>query len=643
MSDNINKNNNKDVSYLGKDFSDLKENLETFIKSYYPEQYKDFSESAPGEMLIELAAYVGDVLGFHMDKNLQEFFSGVPKQRKNAMQLAQRMGYTPSPSVSSTVYTDIYLVVPATGTAGDRVPDEDYLPVIKAGTKLRSDTNPSVIFETKYDIDFNVDSGNNLENGGREVTIWEEDENGFASKFLIKKRVQCISGETQIFEQTINEPQKYLSIELPSDNISEIIEVIDADDNKWYQVDTLAQDTVFESDLNIEQNDPETYTDNAQVPYLLKLKRTPKRYTITVNGDNLTYINFGSGVEDANDEEIIPNPENVGSPILNSEDKLDYAVDPENFLKTRTYGEVPANTTLTIKYREGGGVETNVPAKSINTVVSADYVFPVNQSSLDQEKLSNVKSSIGCENQKKATGGKSEETNREIIENAFAERKSQKRCVTKEDYIVRAYSLPSKYGNISKVYIEQNQTELDVDNDELENPFSLDMYVLSYNNNGQLEQASYALKKNLRNYLSQYRMITDSVRILDGRIVNIQVNFEVVVAKDKNKNDVLSQCIQKLKEYFNIQNWNFNQPIVYSEIAQMLTNIDGVQSIPVGYDTNDNHRTGLWIENVTGNDYSNISVNIEGLTKKGIVYPPKDTSIFEVKKPNVDIKGHAIG
>lgn len=644
--------NKKNVNYLGRDFSELTKNLQTFVKSYYPDTYKDFSESSPGQMLIELAAYVGDVLGFHMDKNLQELFSGNPQQRKNAIELAKRLGYKPKASVSANTYVDLYVVVPATGTAGNRVPNDDYCPIIKKGTQLRSSTTPPVIFETIEDINFATDLNTDLDNGGRKETIWEEDENGFADTFLLQKRAKVISGKTRTFNQSINEPQKYLSIELPSDSVSEIIKVTDSDDNQWYEVDSLAQDTIFSEEENTQLNDVTTYTDSGSAPYLLKLRRVPKRFTISINEDNLTYLNFGAGIKDSNDEEIIPNPKNVGAPILNSSDKLDYAVDPENFLRTRTYGEAPANTTLSIEYREGGGIESNVPGGTISNVTNAEFVFPVNETSLNSEDVSNVKSSISCDNPEPATGGKDAESNKEIIENAFAELKSQKRCMTKEDYIVRAYSLPAKYGNIAKVYVEKDDAVREVEKDDLvteegilrlpRDPFAINMYVMAYDNNKNLTQASYALKKNLKNYLSQYRILTDSINIVNGNIINIEVNFEIKVTNDKNKNNILVKCVEELKEYFDIDKWNFNQPIVYSDIAKVLTDIEGVKSIPLEYDRINNQRKGIWIKNKTGGDYSNVSVDIDGLTQNGIIYPPKEISIFEVKKPDINIKGRIV-
>lgn len=638
----------KNINYLGRDFSDLEKNLQTFIKSYFPNQYQDFSESSPGQMMIQLAAYVGDVLGFNMDKNLQEFFSGNPKQRRSVIQLAKRLGYKPKASVSAQTKLDLYITVPSTGSVGNKVPDTNYCPIIKKGSQFRSNTNPSVIFELIRDVNFNV----NLGTDNLDITIAEKDPSGFPTKFLLRKKIDVISGETKEFDQIVNNPEKYLSIELPSDTVSEIVEIKDADDNIWYEVDSLAQDTIFYEEDNNVDNDPESADDSTTVPYNIKLKRVPKRFTVTMNEDNLTYVNFGSGVNNSNDEELIPNPKNVGAPIINSADRLDYAVDPENFLQTKTFGEAPSNTTLTIKYREGGGLKTNVPANTITSVINAEYVFPVNESSLDNAKISDLKSSISCDNPTPATGGRDAQSNKEIAEMAFAELKTQKRCVTKEDYIVRAYSLPARFGNIAKVYLEKDDAVRSVTQSDIKkleerenlllNPFALNLYILAYNNNHNLINASTALKKNLKNYISQYRLLTDTINILDGNIINIKVNFEVIVTKSKNKNDVLIECIEKLKDYFYIDNWNFNQPIIYSDITKILTDVDGVKSIPLDYNRNSNERKGIWIECQTGGNYSNTSVDIEALTKDGIIYSPKEISIFEVKFPDSDIIGRAI-
>lgn len=626
----------KNVNYIGRDFSGLRDNIYTFIKSYFGNTYKDFTDSSPGEMLMEIPAYVGDVLSFYQDGMFNELFD--PQQRKNVLARAKLFGHKPTAAVSSIANVDVYIVVPATGSTGNKTPDTQYCPVIGAGLQI-STKNPAIIFETQEDINFSI-LEDQLQNDSTEVVIFAVDDFDVPTHFLIKKSVRVLSGQTKTMTQTIGTPQKYLKIQLPSSTVSEVISVVDSENNKWYQVDSLAQDTVFIEQQNTEANDPELSAYSGSVPYLLKLKKVPKRFEVEVDANNLTYCLFGSGVLTSNDEEIIPNPSNVGTPFANVDNKYDYAIDPENFLKTTTFGEAPANTVLTISYRDGGGITTNVAAKTITEVGNAQWSFPVTESSLDSKKLSDVKNSIRASNPAKASGGRSEESIDSISFNAKANLNAQKRCVTKEDYIVRSYLLPPKFGSIAKVYVEKDDLTRSIGSDDLnpslgivpshQNPLAINLYTLSYDSNKNLETASYALKKNLKTYLSQYRMLTDTVNIVDGTIINFKVLFEIIAEKHANKRQVLINCVDALKNYFNIDRWSFNQPIVYSEVYQVLNNVEGVQSVP-----------NVDIINVSGGTYSDKSVSFEAMTQKGIIYPIRDVSIFELKYPNQNIIGSA--
>lgn len=629
----------KNVNYLGRDFNSLRDNMLTFIKSYYPDIYKDFNDASPGMMLVELAAYVGDVMGFYLDAQFKELYLDTAEQRKNVINLARMMGYIPPAAVSSTTQLDLYLVVPATGSAGNKYPDYRYTPTISKGMTATSNTNPPITFETTEDVNFSQMTSS-LNNLPTELSIFETDDNNIPTKFLLRKKTDVISGETVSFDQAIGDPQKYLKIQLPSRTISEVINVVDADGNKWYQVDSLAQDTVFIEQQNTTENDPELVNYSGSVPYLMKLKKVPKRYQVITDENNFTYILFGSGITNSNDEELIPNPSNVGTPFLNTDNKYDYAIDPENFLKTKTFGEAPSNTTLTITYREGGGINTNVPPNTIITPGNASFTFPVNESILDNGEIADIKNSLGCNNQEPATGGKGNENIESIKRNAVANLRSQKRCVTKEDYIVRAYSLPSKFGSLAKVYVEKDDSVRTLNRDDLitdkgvapvpQDPLALNMYVLSYDYNHNLIAPSVALKNNLKTYISQYRMLTDTLNIVNGKIINIQVYFEIIVTNKHNKNDTLIKAINALEKYFAIDNWNFNQPIIYSKVYEILNKIDEVQSVP-----------SIKIVNKAGGNYSSYAVDLKGLKRKGIIYPPRDVCIFEVKFPKQDFIGSA--
>ena len=630
----------KTINYLGRDFSALRGNLIEFVKQYFPDTYKDFEDASPGMMFIELAAYVGDVLGFYLDENFKELYLDTAVQRKNIINGARLFNYKPVAAISSTTIGEAFVIVPASGSAGSKVPDPRYSPIISTGLRITSKTSPKVTFETQEDINFSV-MGSNLNESKVESIVYSIDGAGIPTQFLLKKLVKVVSGETKSFTQIISSPQKYTKIQLPSRNISEVVSVTDSNDNSWYQVDSLAQDTIFVEQRNTPEADPELGLYSGSVPYLLKLKKVPKRYERVIDDDNLTYLIFGAGTLNSNDEELVPNPGNVGTPFANNDNKYDYAIDPENFLKTKTFGEAPGNTTLTISYREGGGPNTNIPSKALTEVGNAAFTFTVNTNLLNSKTLAGVKNSIGFSNPDGAMGGRLEEPSAQIKFNAKANFAAQKRCVTAADYIVRSYSLPSKFGAIAKVHAERSdQVRVYNQNDMRTNegtiivpadPLAINLYVLSYDVNKNLTTAQLALKENIKTYLSQYRMLTDTVNIMDGTVINFQVFFEIVAQEKENKNIVLMRCIDALKDFFNIDNISFNQPIKYDDIFAVLRKVEGVQT-PVSVD----------IKNKAGGNYSNNYVDIAALTKKQIIHPPRTVAIFELKFPDSDIIGSCI-
>lgn len=630
----------KNVNYIGRDFPLLRENLITFMKSYFPDSYKDFSEASPGMLLVDLAAYVGDVLNFYLDENFKELYMETAKQRKSVLDLAKMSNYKPKASIASTTLVDVYVQVPASGSAGQKVPDPNYKPIITKSMKITSTTNPTVVFETADAVNFAV-SGSFLDDNKMEVVIDKVDGSNIPTHFLLRKKVKVTAAETKTMTQAVGSPQKYLKIQLPSRTVTEIVSVVDSDSNNWYAVDSLAQDTIFLEQQNTPGNDPELSAYSGSVPYLLKLKKVPKRYEVFIDENNLTYLLFGSGTTNSNDEELIPNPTTVGSPAADGDNKYDYAVDPENFLKTKTFGEAPANTTFTITYKDGGGIASNVPSKTITQISNAAFTFPISVSSLIPGSVNNVKSSIAVINENPATGGRSEESMESIKMNSTLARKSQKRCVTKEDYIVRCYSLPAKFGALAKIYVEKDDMAREFESTDLvtgggivarpKDPLALNVYVLAYDNNKRLVNADLALKRNLKTYLSQYRIITDTINIVDGDVVNFQVYFKIITTDKSNKQETMLRCIDALQEYFDIDKWSFNRPIIYSEVYQVLNNIDGVQSVP-----------SVKIINIASGNYSSNYVDLQGLTQNGIIYPVRTTSIFEAKFPNIDIVGSSL-
>jgi len=628
----------RDVKYLNKDFSSFRGDLIEFAKTYFPNTYNDFNESDPGMMFIEMASYVGDVLSFYIDEQFKETMLPYAEEDKTVYEIAQGYGYKPNLSAPAVVTLDVFQTVPVLGAGEPRPADENYALTIPAGMTATSDNG--VTFRTVEDCIF-ADSSSM---SPRQDDIYEVDDENKVSKWLLKKSVKAVSGNVTTEQFTFGAAEKYKRIALSSKKILEIISVIDSDGNKWYEVPFLAQDVVYADFENTARNSPDLSNQRSTTSYLLKLVKTSKRFITFIRSDGRTEMRFGAGVAEGADEEIIPNPSNVGSNLPGTPSFLDTAFDPANFLKTETYGQCPTNTTLTIKYSYGGGVSDNSPSNTITSISSIDYQTDESLT-LDGVKLNDVKTSVAVTNPDPATGGKGTETIEEIKTNALAYFQTQGRAVTKDDYVTRLYSLPSKYGNIAKAYIVQDQqispgSENETDPTFVDNPLALNLYTLGYDQNKKLIGLNQATKENIKVYLSQYRMMTDAINIKDAFIINIKVEFEILSKKGYNKQKVLLRCIDTLKSYFNINKWQINQPIILGDLAYEIALMEGVASIIKDSIVISNASTWEKSQGYSGNMYN---INAATIGNTNIVYPAIDPSIFEVKYPNKDIVGNVVG
>ena len=649
----VKKNMVKQVNYLNKDFSDFRDNLIEFAKVYFPNTYNDFNESSPGMMFIEMAAYVGDVLSYYIDSSFRESLLAYAEEKRNIYTIAQSFGYKPKVTSPASAVLDVFQSVPAL----NEKPDMRYALNVKAGSTVNA-SSTGTTFRILEDCNFNFSSSYDP----REVTILESD-SGTITKFLLKKKVKAESGAIITEKFTFSSAEKYSQIKLANSDVIEIISCIDSDGNDWYEVDSLARDTIFQDMESNTLNSPDLVEDRETVPYILKLKKVSRRFTTFINENDQTILRFGAGISDNPDEEIIPNPDMVGSNLPGSPSKLTSAFDPSNFLKTKAFGLAPSNTTLTIKYSYGGGIDDNVNSGDIVNISSISY--DIQDALLSADTVQSTKDSVAFTNPNPATGGSSGQTIREVRESALAYYQSQQRSVTKDDYIVRAYSLPPKYGNIAKVHLVQDDQlnksveSIDLDRevtlDDVEakrtirsfqtgrflNPLAMNMYTLGYDSNKKLLKMNQTSKENLKTYLSQFRLATDAINIKDAYVINISVNFAILTKVGFNKNDVLLRCVSSVQDFFDIDRWQIGQPIVLSDIAYELSLVDGVASVvpPLGSDT------VIKIENKykLEDGYSGNFYDIDSGLIDGVLYPALDPSIFEIKYPNSDIKGKVVG
>jgi hypothetical protein len=666
-------NRGKDIKYLNKDFSAFRDNLIEFSKTYFPKTNTDFTEASPGMMFIEMASYIGDVLSYYIDDTFKESLITTAEDLENVVALAHALGYKPKVTAPATTLMSVYQIVPAVGSGILNEIDTKYLLRIRQGMEIES-KDESIKFITTDIIDFS-------DTTDRDITVYQRDANtGEPTLYLVKKYVQAISATSKEATFEFGSYTPFQTINLSDTNIIEVYDVRDSNNNKYYEVPYLAQEMVFLDYANTELNDPDLVQFKDSVPYILKTLKTPRRFVSKVNPDLSTTLQFGAGDPSASDEQLIPNLKNVGLGLPNSIKRLEESFDPTNFLKTKTYGTSPSNTSITVKYYVGGGILSNIESGQLTRITS--IVYDNDYGDLNQSQIAtynSLKNSVAVTNEIPASGGRGSETLEEIRQNALANFGSQNRAVTTKDYQVRALSMPPKYGSVSKCYATadgkldnnspssilaspkalQEFTDLvmgfvnrpDIEeptqetvsaeirdfligktsnDNEKNNPFAINLYMLGLDGTGRLTQINRAVKENLKTYLNEYKILTDGVNFSDGFIINIGVNFEVTCYPNFNKSEIVAKCILELKNYFNIDKWTFNQTINLSQLELILANVEGVSSVPM-----------LEIVNKCGGQYSTNSYNIEAATKNKVVYPSLDPSVFEIKFPDSDIKGRA--
>lgn len=601
----------RNVKYLNKDFSSFKRDLIEHVRVYFPDIYSDFSEASIGSMLIELMAYVGDGLSFYLDRKFEETFIDTARERKNIAKHARQLGFKTSNfgKSSASGKVDGFIKVPAITTNEKIQADMRYAGKVKRKSKLNG-TNGK-IYEVLEDADFSsIDKNDSNLTVVAEIDQTTKQPTSFALK---KEGIDVKAGETKTTTFTVSAYQSFLKLTLPDEDVLEIMNVSDSQGNIWYEVDYLAQDTVFDSVAN-------NASDVNLVPFILKLRSVPYRFITEFNIEtNKTSLIFGTGDAQKFDGELIPDIADLSLPLLGKDNFTELAIDPQNFLKTRTLGLAPVSTTLTVQYRVGGGSDTNLGANQLSSV--ADVIYEVSDSSLAQNVVNDVKNSFSVNNPNPIQGGRDEISLSEMKYLISANFASQLRTVTAEDYIARTLSLPSKFGSIFRANAKAGAL----------NKNSVELVILAKNSNGNVVTASATLKENLRKYLSRFRLLTDSVEILDGEVINISIEFEALAKPDFNKTEVLGNCILSLKEFFNIDKWQIGQPIIISQIQKLLFEVAGVMAV-----------SNIKIDNIVGtfdgSVYSNTSYNIDQNMKNGILYC-KENAVFEILQPNKTIKG----
>lgn len=610
----LTKNDLKEIrqrKYLAKDFDALRTLLVEYARQYYPDKLSDFSEAGIGGLFLDLAAYVGDNLSFYLDHQFGELDIDTAVELRNVERELRSSGVKITGAAPASVYVMFFMKVPAISNGVNRVPDPAALPILKQGSVAFGN---GIRFELQEDVDFNArDQYGVLLAQYRKSDL---DRDGNARTFIVAKAGLCVSGQVSTDTFTIDEdfvPFRQLTLSNP--DVSEIISVTDGYGNKYYEVQSHTSDVVYVNVAN-------TGSDKEIVNDSIKIIPAPYRYVRIVDlGSRTVKLILGGGSANTLEDDVIPDPSDLAIPFVGRKTFSRIAINPEQLLQTKTMGVYALNTTITVTYRNGGGLNNNVEANTIRDLTQLVLEFPLNPPVSVQMS---VRQSIECTNEKRALGGEDAPTIDDLKTLIPSMRNMQERVVSRQDLLARVYTLPSNFGRVFRAAVHSSPN----------NPLATQLYIISRDANSRLSISPDTLKWNLIKYLNPYRMISDAIEILDARRINVQVKFEVLVDVTLNKNIVLQTIIKKLVQLFDIKNYSIDQPIIISDVQNAIFSTDGVVSV-----------NELVINNVYGivnnREYSDVSIDVPAHTTKGIIIPPAG-GIFEVRYPEVDIIGKAV-
>ena len=591
---------NRDINYLSKDFDSIKADLIDYVKRYFPNDWRDFNDASGGMAILEMMAYVGDILSFNIDRQVNEAYINRAVEAKNIVSLSENFGYKPRNNTPAVVN----LAVSADFTSST---SGDSLFKLKKGAKVFTNFEPIVPFEILTDVDFSQPNDRvvNPSNGGvNTISI---------------SSVSAAAGVTKNFSHKVDNPIKFLKITLPDNNINEVVSVSATDGSSYYEVESLAKDTIFIGEINGDA------TSSGDAAYILKIKRVPKRYTVEREPTGLTSIRFGAGILTEEDSEIIPNPNDfVLPPSLRGSPSgfMPAVIDSTNFLKTKSLGVAPRNTTVVVTYRQGGGVNGNVGPRTINRFVEKEVQFSnPNFRSESPTESQNIFGSISCNNSEAASGGEEGESIASIKINATNNMASQLRCVTLQDYQVRVMSMPAQFGSIFRSFVRKDPR----------NNLGVEMFLITRNAAAKLTTPSSVIKNNIETYIRKFKSFSDTISLRSGVIINIGVEFVIVPAANSNAAEAIMGSILLLQRQFDTARTNFNDTIVISQLVAILQAQTAVLSVT---QFNIVNKTGT----VDGRSYSNSSYDI-GANSAGGVLSFGPQSVWELKYPNLDIIG----
>jgi len=589
------------IDYTSADFDKIKRDLVNYAKKYYPNTYKDFNEASFGSLMTDLVSYVGDSLSFYLDYNANESFLNTSLEYDNVLAHARQLGYKHSPVRVSVGVVDIYVPVPTDSVKVS--PDINYLPRLLRGTTFS--TTAGTFFTLNEDLDFYAED---VEVVGSEVSA----DGSSTTYYILKAKAEVVSGEEKTTIIEVGDYQRFLSVEIPGDDVTEIVSVKDSQGNEYYEVDHLSQNTIYKPFIN-----PQKANTDRTAPSIMKAYPVLRRFVTERKGNKLCLV-FGYGSESELKDNKIADPSEVSLQVNGKNYVSDNTFDPSNLLTNDKFGITPVNTSLTISYRSNNVENANAAVGTVTTVANPIVQFREEQN-LDSAKVNYVVTNLQVYNEDAINGDITVPTTEEIKIRAAAQFASQGRAVTLQDYVAATYAMPQQFGSVKRAAIFRD------DDDYRRN---MNLYIISESTDGTLEKSNSVLKKNLKTWLNSVRMVNDSIDILDAKIANIGVEFDVIARKDANKNAVFNIAKDEIYKGLTEIKPEIGEPFYITDIFRILKEVDEVLDV-----------VNVKVVSKSGSSYSSASYDVEtNLSPEGrVIYIPHDF-VWEVKFQS-DISG----
>ena len=590
------------VNYTNRDFNSIKSDLEEHARRYYPDSYKDFSENTFGSYILDTVSYVGDMLSFYLDYQVNESFLETAVEYENVRRHVRNAGYKYTGRPAAFGMGTFYVIVPA-NTSGQG-PDVSLIPILNTGSEFKSvDGATFVLIE---DVDF-ANPKNEI------VAARFSNETGKPTDYAIRAHGQVKSTVLFRTEIDVGVFSRFKKIRVGSPSIAEIKSVRDTEGHDYYEVEHLAQDVIY-----INTTNPNAASDG--IPQIIKPKIVPRRYIMTQD-ETGTYIQFGYGSDENITTTDIADPSQVSIKMTGRPFITDYSFDPTQLLDTNTLGVSPANTKLTILFYQNDSDSINVAAGSLNTTSVVSMEFP-NDNGTRSDLQNSVRASLEVSNEQPIVGNTSAPSAEELRYRTYAARSAQMRSVTKNDYEAYIYMMPANFGSVKRAAVI---------NDPSSTNRRLSIYVISENEDGNLIESSSTLKENVKQWLNKNKMLNDNIDIYDAKILNIGFDYEIIVHPNKDKIEVLNSVQRKLQNELSNKMY-VGEPFYLTNIFNIINKVDGV------IDT-----TKVTPIIKSGTNYSSPAIGIDDIKSMDGTYmrAPRNV-IFEIKFFNSDVRGSAV-